>query len=575
MVAAAPHRGSALEVLRCGGTVLAVANPDHPELREASLAAEDGWAAAFVGRLDNAPEVAEWLRGRGHEPPDAEPPRLLISAFRLVGDRAPTLLRGAFAAVITDGRHLWCFRDHVGFETLFQRHDAKGVWVASEVKQVLAGSQIVPEPDLEILEQIFYDNIPDHTRCAYAGVRRILAGTILLADGNRSRWRRYWYPVTLLETASLSPEEISDRFDELMTQAVTRIMTGPDAVSLSGGIDSPALAAFASPQHQRLWGDPLSALSAVYPGFPEADEQTYIEEVVGFLGMPLHTYEPRPQRLTRLREWVQLFDSPWPTWSPAGAEQRLALARDLGFRTILDGNIAEQVMAMQRFLVAHLLSRGRAVAAFQYLRRDRSEEQASARRIARQLVSPLIPRWVMTAYLARNPLLALPPWLDARRANAARMEGALPGRQMWAASQMGGFGGSSLPMEASTVLSALYGVRERMPWGDVDLWEFFLSLPAEAKFPGPQMKGLVRSLLRGRVPDRILDRRDKTVMNQWFEATSMDYPSLRRWLVDAPFRVAGVDYRVLAEQIEGQNMPLEHYVWAKDLAGIHAFLDLW
>jgi asparagine synthase (glutamine-hydrolysing) len=369
-------------------------------------------------------------------------------------------------------------------------------------------------------------------------------------------------------------DDVAPRFEEVMTLAVTRVLTGADAVSLSGGVDSPALAAFAAPQHRRIYDRPLAALSAIYPDFPSADESWYIEDVASFLGMPLHTYEPHPQRLTRLREWVELFDGPWPTWSPSGAEQRLAFARELGLRTILDGNLAEQVMAMQRFLVAHLLGRGRFMAALRYLRRDRSEG-ASTRRIVRQSFTPFIPRWAVGAYLRRNPILALPEWLDPRRANAARLNEAKPLRKMWVASQLGGFGGSSLPLEASSILHAKYGIRERMPWGDVDVWEFFLSLPAEIKFPGPQMKGLVRQLLRGKVPDSILDRTDKTVLNEWFEATSIDYASLRRWLVDPPHRVPGVDYQVLARQLEREDMDLPHYVWAKDLAGIHAFLDLW
>jgi asparagine synthase (glutamine-hydrolysing) len=573
MAAAAPHRGSAVESVTCGAYVLGAMNPteeDRP--REASLASDDGWAAAFVGRLENTDEVRDRLAvgtTGAHTPAG-----LVISAFRALGDGVPNVLRGAYAAVVTDGRRTWCFRDHVGFETLFHQQDDGVTYVASEAKQVLAGSGLPREPDLEVLEQIFYDSLEDESRSALRGVRRLLAGAVMEVEGKRVRWRWYWHPEAVLETARISAEDVPAAFEEAMTRAVTRVLTGHDAVSLSGGIDSPALAAFAAPAHRRLYGRPLAAVSAVYPGFVSADETPYIEEVASSLDIPLHTYEPRPQRLTRLREWVELFDGPWPTWSPLGAEQRLGYARELGLRTILDGNLAEQVMAMQRFLVAHLLARGRFLAALGYLRRDRSAG-APTRRILRQLATPLVPRWAVRAYLRRNPLLALPEWLDPRRSNEARLEAARPLRQMWVASQLGGFRGSSLALEASSILHASFGIRERMPWGDVDLWEFFLSLPAEIKFPGPQMKGLVRQLLRGKVPDRILDRTDKTVLNEWFEATSIDYPSLRRWLADPPYRVPGVDYQLLGEQLEREDMDLPRYVWAKDLAGIHAFLDLW
>jgi asparagine synthase (glutamine-hydrolysing) len=572
MLAAAPHRGSDAEVTVCGGAFLGVSNA--PGRREACLTSNRDWAAAFAGRLDNADELADQLRAAGVRVHDPSPSGLLLAAFQQMGEEAPAVLRGAFAATVTDGRRMWFFRDQVGFETLFHRDEPEAIFVASEAKQILAGSNAPREPDVEFLEQVFYDDVEDHTRCAYTGVRRVLANTIVRVDDHGVRWKRYWQPEPLLESGTFTQDEVAERFAELMTRSVSRMMTGPDAVSLSGGIDSPGLAAFAAPEHRRRHGTSLAAISAIYPGFPRADERAYIQEVANFLDLPLHVYEPVPQRLTQLQEWVDLFDGPWATWSPVGAEQRLSLARDLGYRTILDGNIAEQVMAMQRALVAHLLGQGRVRAAIRYLRRDRAEG-ASWRRIGRQLISPIVPRWAVSEFRRRNPPLAFPDWFDRERPSRLAREGAVPLRQLWSASQVGGLWGSSLALEASTIFYARFGVRERFPWADIDLWEFFLTVPAETKFPGPTPKTLVRQLLRGKVPDRILNRRDKTTMNDWYEETSLDYASLRRWLLDPPHRISGVDYRLLAEQLEREDMNMAHYVWAKDLAGIHAFLELW
>ncbi len=57
---------------------------------------------------------------------------------------------------------------------------------------------------------------------------------------------RYWHPERMLETARLTPDEIQERFDELMIQAATRMVAGDDVVLLSGGVDSPAVAAYAA-----------------------------------------------------------------------------------------------------------------------------------------------------------------------------------------------------------------------------------------------------------------------------------------------------------------------------------------
>jgi asparagine synthase (glutamine-hydrolysing) len=573
MLAAAPHRGTRDQVITLGRCSLGVSDGDGSP--EATIHSDDGLSTAFVGRLDNVDELTRKLQAPELPPGSTTPAAVLASAFRRFGERTPGLLRGVFAAAVTDGSRLWSFRDHVGFDTLFCAQDAGDALVASEAKQVAAAMGRPPGPDLETLRRIFYVNMEDHTRSALKGVRRILAGTVAVADGERIRWRRYWDPAHLLESARLSPDEVAERFEELMSQAASRVLVGEDVVSLSGGVDSPTVAAFAAPAHLDLTGRPIAALSSVYPEFPSSDESSYIEEVAATFGMPLHTYVPEPQDLTRLQEWVRLFDGPWSIWSPFGAEERFRLARERGFRTILTGNLAEQVMSMQQFLVSHLLIHGRVGAVARYVSQERAD-RVPWRRIARQVLPAGVPRWAMAAYLRYHPAIRTPDWLDRARVGEARGRHALPPRKMWAASQLGAFrNGSSLTLEADAICQARYGVRIRMPWADVDLWEFFVSLPAEVKFPEPKSKALVRRLVRGRVPDRILDRKDKTVLNDWLTSTSIDYQSLRRWLLRPTYRMPGVSYERLAQRLEQENFELDSYIWAKDLAAIHAFLDLW
>jgi len=114
----------------------------------------------------------------------------------------------------------------------------------------------------------------------------------------------------------------------------------------------------------------------------------------------------------------------------------------------------------------------------------------------------------------------------------------------------------------------------RRPFVDVDLWEFFLSLRAEVKFPDTRRKTLVRRSLRGRLPDELLDRRDKTVFGEHL-LTHADYDLMRRYLVDPKHRIGGVDYARLAQRLEQGGFTLWEYCWARDLTSAHAFLDAW
>jgi asparagine synthase (glutamine-hydrolysing) len=566
MLAAAPHRGNETTLATIGACALGVSDLDGRG--EATLAAGDELAVAFAGALDNAADLADRF------PSDpAVPAQVVLAAFGALGAEAASLLRGTYACVVTDGARLWAFRDHMGLETLFHRDDADAAYVASEAKQVLRGADVSPEPDLDVVEALFYGELEEPTLCALRGVRRLVAATLYTADRDSTSTAPYWDPEGLLETARLSAADATEQFRALFDQAIARMLTGRDVVSLSGGVDSPPIAAYANRAYARRWNRPIEALSAVYPSYPESDESGYIELVAERLGLPLHTYEPGPQRLDRLQFWLKLFDGPWSTWSPEGTAERCTHAREHGFTTILSGEFAEQVSALRPFLVSHLLWQGRFRGALTQLRSQRAAG-LGRRRLLYELRDAVTPRALQARSFRRYPPAFLPPWIDLDRIGRRDAGHALPARRRWTNAQLPFFGADPVG-EADVYSHALFGIRARRPWADVDVWEFFLRLPAELKFPDYRMKGFARNAFRGEVPDEILDRRDKTYMDRWFEEMGVDYPAVRQWLAKGDFRMPGVDYARLREELESGQMPLPRYLWARDLATSHAFVDLW
>jgi hypothetical protein len=228
---------------------------------------------------------------------------------------------------------------------------------------------------------------------------------------------------------------------------------------------------------------------------------------------------------------------------------------------------------MRAYLVTHLLWHGRFRGALAQLRSQRAA-RLGRRRLLAELTDAVTPRAVQARRFREHPPAFLPPWIDLARIGERNAGHALPARRRWTSAQLPFFGADPIG-EADVYSHALHGIRARRPWADVDLWEFFLSLPAEVKFPDYRMKGFARNALRGDVPDEILDRRDKTYTNRWFEEMALDYPAVRRWVSQGDLRVAGVDYGRLQAELDREDMPLPHYLWAKDLAVVHAFVDLW
>ena len=371
---------------------------------------------------------------------------------------------------------------------------------------------------------------------------------------------------------------MTERFSAVFETAVARCLTGSDVVSLSGGIDSPAVAGFAAPLFRRLTDRALPALSTVYPNHPRVDESRYIELVAKDLGMELRTFTPQAGPWDNVDYWVTVLDGPTPTLSLDEISEYNRLARQLGFRNVIGGDIAEAVINLNRHVIGHLVTRGRWKALMAMWRAVHAQGTTWPQ-FGMYMLSPFIPGRFANWYLhqkGRDFPERIPDWLSAAKVNEVpfRIDLLRRGRDRYTGLQLYPFEGTSLTLEAGEVTAHLAGVTMRSPFADVDLIEFFIGLPAEVKFPDMGSKTLMRRMLRGRVPDEILNRKDKTVFTDYI-MSHINYNVLRRYLMNPTTRIEGVNYAQLATRIERQDFKLIDYAWANDLVRIHAFLSQW
>lgn len=573
MLEVVPHRGTASRVVVAGRCAIGVCHRDDDP--GATVAVDGQWAAALVGDLDNAAALDAALDGQGQGSAHT-PAAVVLRAFRTWGEGAVERFRGAFAGVVWDGSRLWCFRDQVGFQPLFYRSDAQAFYCASEAKQIVAGAGFPREPDPDALETIFYRGIGEDT--ALKGVKRFLSSPLARVDADgRLVITRYWDPGRILESARVGPAEARERLIQVLDQAVTRVVTGRDAVALSGGIDSPTVAAFAAPAHMRAAGRPLVAITMAYPDFPSVDEGSYVRQVAEFLDIPVRSHVLTGTPLDDVERWTALADGPWDTLPMPLVAQEYRLARELGVRAVLTGDLAEYVYTISASLLGHLFWHGRWRGLARHtaaLRARGTSWPAVARRVAREGIP--WPLGGLYMRLRSRPSRRIPDWVDrgVLARSLYRPDLAGPARQRWRRAQLTATQGISSTQEADEICAAACGVRVRRPLADVDLWEFFLSLPAEVKFPDPTPKALVRQAMRGRLPDAILDRRTKTVYDDHAMSTA-DYPAMRRWIDPSRYRMRGVDYVLLRQRIEQGTMSLLDLLWAHDLVKVHAFVSSW
>ncbi|HJU81653.1 MAG TPA: asparagine synthase-related protein [Acidimicrobiia bacterium] len=566
MLTAAPHRGAQCTFLSTGWVVLGVSNGQGQSW--ASLGESGRWACAIHGPVDNARELCE-LGG------EREVATALAALVARKGADALDLVRGTFAGVVTNGQELICFRDHLGGRPLFFRQESSRLFVATEAKQVVAGAGIQRQPDLAAIELMFYRGIGPEA--AVKGVSRVFYGeTVTLSPERQPQRHRYWRPEEVIETRPISAADAPEFVAQRLEEAIQRTVSGSDVVALSGGIDSPTVAAFAAPHHFRKSGKPLRAYTAVYPRHGSVDESRYTNEIANFLSIDLQSFAPQAGFLDDIERWVDVADGPWDSLPMATALEGYRLAASMGAKQVLTGTLAEYAFTINRFILGHLLLRRRwkALGALLSVRRAAGRSVMS---LAKQLLyettpSPLGKFW---ARMTRHKSSFHPPWIDTAVYGGSRYVTTLlhPMRRRWIEPTIQATRGTTSTQEAIEVCASTVGIVVRTPLADRDLWEAFLSLPVEAKFPDLTPKSILRKAMRGRLPDSILDRRDKTVFDEHV-LDSVPWPRISELINDPDYRMPGVDYAMLQDRIANRKARATEVVWAQDLATVHAFIKL-
>ena len=577
-LAAVPYPTPDVAFRRIGNALIGIAT--RPDFVDESISTEGSLVAALSGRLDNAAELYGELSAAGTPPVSSADADVVVAAFRAHGRGVVNRFRGAFAGIVTDGSTLWAFRDHVGFRSMFYRSDESGFLVAGEARQVVVAAQLAEEPDLRVAELLYYGGMPSNTPAALKGVQRLIQGAFAEATRDRELYlERYWTPWLLFETARLTVDEAGERFRALLKQACERSITGKDVVFLSGGLDSPAVAAFAAPAHLARTGRPIGALSAIFPDLPDVDESELTTLVARRFGMALETYRPSAKALDDVDEWSRKLGTPVPTLSIPEVWEAYSRAHELGYRNVLTGEFAELTYGKWPHALSHLLLKGRWRA---LVRQIASEHARGASRTALVLeaLTAFVPGKFANRFFWRERAAQMareiPSWVrtDKLQRPQPRPDLLPPARERYRTLQLWGLEGCTVTMEADATCAAIAGVTIRRPFADVDLWEFFLSLPAEVKFPERKWKALARRALRGVIPDEILDRLKKTYFDPHV-MQQIDYPLLQRLLVAPRHQLPGVDYVEVARRIAAQDLGMGDWLSLRELARVHAFLNAW
>ena len=444
---------------------------------------------------------------------DAADIELILRAYIRWAERCVEHLLGDFTFAVWDGprQRLFCARDHLGVRPFYYAQCGPTIVFSNTLDCVRRHPAVSRElNDSTIADFLLFGVNQEPTSTSFRDIHRLAPAHSITWSKDQTRCQRYW-TLPIDEPLFLrNADEYSERFTELLRASVRdRLRTDRAGILMSGGIDSPTLAATAlRVLREDSPGFALHAFTSVYDRLIPDEERYYAGLVASHLNIPIH-YDVRDDE-TSLTQWSRIaIDTPEPVDNPAavtaGNEFFAKVASKA--RVLLYGEGPDNALQYEwRPFVSYLLS-GRRLCT---LARSVLHDLAIHRRV---------PFWASITQRARRRREQeewreeFPVWLDD--AFAARYECKRrwdTGRQTPPSAHpirpaaFVGFGRTLWQswFEDCDLAAAAANIELRHPYLDLRLLRYMLAVPA---MPWCRNKLILRRSMRSSLPARVLRRR--------------------------------------------------------------------
>jgi asparagine synthase (glutamine-hydrolysing) len=465
-----------------------------------------------------------------------------LAAYDKWGEDCVEHFLGDFAFAIWDprSRKLFCARDHMGVKPFYYAFMPGRLFVfATEIKAVLSVPGIAHTVNERCVADAYVHLINDPASTYYSQVSRLPAAHSLTLTRALSM-RRYWRLNPERELRLNSDQEYAEGFRNLFSQAVRCRMRSshPIGSMLSGGLDSSAVSCVARDWLKAQGKPKLHTFSAVFDEISQCDERPYIQTVLdqGHCESNFMVLD-RVSPLSDAASVIWHLDEPFWAANLYLNWNAYRRAEEVGVRVVLDGFDGDttvshgygrlgELAASRRWweLATELRSGSKNLGVDSWLdcwfnwfckfhpaaHRARRTWRGAKRRLNRlgSSKTPALDRIdVLNPDLARRLGLQ-----EIAQKPAARYKNERDRHFQWLEREI-----MTKLVELLDHTSAAFNVEVRLPFMDVRLIEYCLSLPSDQKLRGGLTRRVMRNGLAGVLPDKIQQRNGKSLLGASFE----------------------------------------------------------
>jgi asparagine synthase (glutamine-hydrolysing) len=476
------------------------------------------WIVADA-RVDARQALIAELGAREQEPGtgDATDAELILRAYCVWGEDCVAHLLGDFAfAVWDEPKHrLFCARDHLGVKPLFYAQIGQTVVISNTLDCIRLHPAVSRDlNDSAIADFLLFGANQQSDTTSFRDIRRLPSAHSITWSTDMTRCRRYWTLPVEEPIYFRRADDYTDRFTELLHGALRdRLRTRRVGVLMSGGLDSPTIAAVAlDVLRERSTDFVLEAITSVYDRLIPDSERYFAGLVAEHLNIPIR-YDVRDDE-TSIANWEQVsVHTPEPVDNPpafaAGVEFFKGVAAQA--RVFLYGEGPDNALRYEwRPYVSYLFAKRRVAHLFRALSNDlrmhpRVPLWSSIREMAgatgqREQWREVFPGWLNEEFAARCECRER--WEARQQASAATHPVRPGGYESFSDVRW-----QSL-FEDCDINGAWAHAEIRHPFLDLRLLQYMLALPA---MPWCRNKLIIRRSMRTELPAEVLRRKKTTI----------------------------------------------------------------